>query len=748
DAEARCGLWVVDLRSGVVAHWLELEGVVAELYDVQVLPGVARPMALGFKTDEIQRTITIDVAPRPTFQALAGTRSSGGSEPPTETVADGDRSRADAEYAAANVLVKHGKLEQAIARYVQALVIEPSHLKALLNLGTAQARLGRSDAALDCFRRALDVDPGSLLANSNVAAVLESTGDLDGAIRHWELALRSRPGDADLLLKMWLALYHDGRLPEAKHHLERAIRARPDFAEAHNALGAVLTIEERFDEALRHHDEAARLRPDYYEAHLNAGKIHEKASRLEEAKAVYGRASAIRKDPVLSLHAELLCPPVFPSSEALDAYRAHATAVIDELAGRELAIPAASVQSSSAEPPFDWAYHGRDNLDLKRKYAALFESSFPNVPLERVPSPEGPWRIGFVVTPGHEGVFARCMNAIIDRLDRRRFEVALVCSHASYTAIRSAFANPATRHVNLPLRFDLAAAALRAAAFDAIYYWEVGTDATNYFLPFQRLAPVQLTSWGWPDTSGAPELDFHLTSESLAPDGIEARFTEKLVRLSALPASFPRPPVPTGPRPPSHLELPRDAHLYVCAQTLRKLHPDFDALLGGILRRDRRGVAVFVEDKHRIPSELLRARWRDRLPDVADRMIFVPRLSWEDYFRLIASADVSLDPLYFGGSNTTYDALANGVPVVTLPWELPRGRYAAALCRKLDVEECIATTADDYVERALTLAGDSTRRAKVRAKIAESNTTIFADPAAVVELESFLAQALLAARGD
>ncbi|MEA2626927.1 MAG: hypothetical protein QOD06_2972, partial [Candidatus Binatota bacterium] len=42
DAEARCGLWVVDLRSGVVAHWLELEGVVAELYDVQVLPGVAR----------------------------------------------------------------------------------------------------------------------------------------------------------------------------------------------------------------------------------------------------------------------------------------------------------------------------------------------------------------------------------------------------------------------------------------------------------------------------------------------------------------------------------------------------------------------------------------------------------------------------------------------------------------------------------------------------------------------------------
>jgi uncharacterized protein (TIGR03032 family) len=58
-AEARCGLQVIDLRSGDVAHWVRLEGMVSELYDVVVLPGVVRPMALGFKTDEIQRTIAV-----------------------------------------------------------------------------------------------------------------------------------------------------------------------------------------------------------------------------------------------------------------------------------------------------------------------------------------------------------------------------------------------------------------------------------------------------------------------------------------------------------------------------------------------------------------------------------------------------------------------------------------------------------------------------------------------------------------
>ena len=58
DAEAQCGFVVVDLNTGDIAHWLELAGAVSELYDVQVLPGTCRPMALGFKSDEICRVVT------------------------------------------------------------------------------------------------------------------------------------------------------------------------------------------------------------------------------------------------------------------------------------------------------------------------------------------------------------------------------------------------------------------------------------------------------------------------------------------------------------------------------------------------------------------------------------------------------------------------------------------------------------------------------------------------------------------
>ena len=58
--EPRCGLMVIDLNTGDIVHWLRIQGVVKELYDVAVLPGIKRPMAIGFKSDEIRRVISIE----------------------------------------------------------------------------------------------------------------------------------------------------------------------------------------------------------------------------------------------------------------------------------------------------------------------------------------------------------------------------------------------------------------------------------------------------------------------------------------------------------------------------------------------------------------------------------------------------------------------------------------------------------------------------------------------------------------
>jgi hypothetical protein len=52
---------VIDLRTGTIAHWLRLDGsLVTELYDVVALSGTRQPMALGFKTNEIERLLLVD----------------------------------------------------------------------------------------------------------------------------------------------------------------------------------------------------------------------------------------------------------------------------------------------------------------------------------------------------------------------------------------------------------------------------------------------------------------------------------------------------------------------------------------------------------------------------------------------------------------------------------------------------------------------------------------------------------------
>jgi uncharacterized protein (TIGR03032 family) len=73
-ADAQCGLHVINLRTGDAEHFLRVEGIVTEIYDVVVLPGTVRPVALGFKTNEIQQTIAIDnaeAAEPPTDRPLA-----------------------------------------------------------------------------------------------------------------------------------------------------------------------------------------------------------------------------------------------------------------------------------------------------------------------------------------------------------------------------------------------------------------------------------------------------------------------------------------------------------------------------------------------------------------------------------------------------------------------------------------------------------------------------------------------------
>jgi predicted O-linked N-acetylglucosamine transferase (SPINDLY family) len=261
-------------------------------------------------------------------------------------------------------------------------------------------------------------------------------------------------------------------------------------------------------------------------------------------------------------------------------------------------------------------------------------------------------------------------------------------------------------------------------------------DPVTYSLGHSRFARVQCVTWGHPVTSGIPAIDYFISSESLEPPGSQSQYTEKLVKLPSLAVCYRRPKLTTT-KTRADFGLGVDATLYGCLQMLWKFHPDFDPILGQILRRDPKGQVLIIKGLSSLWDDRLMARFRRTIGDVAGRIRFLPRQSYEDFLALTAECDVMLDPLHFGGGNTTYEALAFGVPVVTMPSTFLRGRITKALYDQMGMTDCVADSPDRYIEIAATLGTDAGARQAMQERIIEKVGAIFENPAGIRQLEEF-----------
>jgi predicted O-linked N-acetylglucosamine transferase (SPINDLY family) len=194
--------------------------------------------------------------------------------------------------------------------------------------------------------------------------------------------------------------------------------------------------------------------------------------------------------------------------------------------------------------------------------------------------------------------------------------------------------------------------------------------------------------------------------------------------------------VPSSPKNREFFGIASDRHVYLCAQHLGKFHPDFDPILAGILRADGKGVVVITEDRNGgFIARQLRRRFSATIPDVARRILFLPFQATPDYLSLTAAADVLLDPLHFGGVNTSYDGFSFNKPIVTLPSRFQRGRYTLGCYRKMGVSECVASNPQQYVDIAVAMGTDAEFRAHVVEKIRLASPVLFEDMEAVREHE-------------
>jgi predicted O-linked N-acetylglucosamine transferase (SPINDLY family) len=644
---------------------------------------------------------------------------------------------AEAHFNLGVVLAKQERLEEALAHYRQALIYKPDYAEAHNGLANALARLGRLDDAVAGYRQALRLRPAYAEAHCHLGIALVRQGKNEDAVAAYREALRLKPDYPDAHNGLGNVLAKLGRAAEAVASYRQALALRPDYAEVYSNLGAALRDDGLWDEAAASFRQALALKPHSADAHIGLGQLLSQLGELDEAAAHFEDALRIQSDNRLRIVIATLLPPVYESVADLHAWRERLTGQV-----RRLHQDGVRLDLTEKEAPnvFYLAYQGLNDRDVQRDLARLYVP--PRMPL---PAGGGGGRrinVGFVSKNLRNHTIGKLMGGIIATLRRDEFCVSLLCVGGCQDPVAQDLRAKADSHVNVPLELAAARKCITDQGCDVLLYTDIGMDALTYSLAFSRLAPVQCVTWGHPLTTGIDALDYFLSSEALEVEGAQEHYTETLVPFKTLPIYYYRPRRPARPRDRASFGLPAGAHVYACPQSLFKLHPEFDEILGGILRRDPLGVLILLQARYPHWEELLRRRFAVTLPDVLERVRFLPRLDYEDFLSLNITADVLLDPIHFGGGNTSYEALAFGTPIVTLPSRFLRGRITYALYRQMGILDCVAADAGGYVDLAVRLGRDTLYHASVRDKILAANDVLYENAAGVRELEGFLKDAV------
>jgi predicted O-linked N-acetylglucosamine transferase (SPINDLY family) len=660
-----------------------------------------------------------------------------------------DPGRASSHFDRGEVYRRLGRRAEAQASYEQALRLDPQHVTAQNNLGIVHQERGELDEAEAAFRKAARIGPDQPFVLNNLGTILLGRWKLDEARTFLERAIQLRPDYAEAHNNLGAVAMKLGRFDEAHASFVRALTIKPGFATALNNLGTVLYETGRYTEAATCLEQALRISPTYVDALIMRARVAAMQGQAALARAAIDRALAIQPTDVLKLRSALLLPAIYESSEHLHRERTRLEADLARLATESLAIE--NPVDALGSTPFFLAYQGKNDRELLESLATILREAAPELeyvaPHCRESRKDGPIRVGWISHFFFNHTIGKLNLGFVRNLSRERFSVTLFRFPGPDDPLARALDEAADKVVNLPRRLELARQMIADEHLDILYYANIGMDPWTYFLAFARLAPIQCVSWGHPVTTGLPAIDYFLSAALLEPKDAEEHYTEALIRPNKINTYYFEPKISSPIKDRAALGLPEDAHLYVCSQSLFKIHPDFDTVLGQILRGDPNGRLVLIEGMCADWRPLLLSRFRRTFPGEVDRVIFVPRLSQEDFLHLQARADVLLDTTHFGGGNTSYEAFAFGTPIVTRAGAFLRDRITYACYRQMGLADCVATSDADYVRIALRLGTDPAWREQVRAEILARKHRLYEDPVALQELEAFFLGAVARVRG-
>lgn len=575
----------------------------------------------------------------------------------------------------AKALHQSGKLDEAEAGYQAVLTREPQHPDALHYLGLVAYQRGQFDQAADLISQSLSVDPANPKSQSNMGLSLYALRRFEEALPYFDRAIELDTDHDKAYLNKGFVLVELGQWFGAELSLRRAIELNPNVAAAHFFLGRALREQSRLSAAEASYRAAVTLQPVFPEAYANLGNVLRMQGDHEGSMAAY--QEALRQNPNLNdARTKLLMGMNYVSGMTQE-----------EIEG----VCAA------------WNAIARADVAQDREFM-------------NEPDPERPLRVGFVSPDFRTHSVSYFFEPLLRALDRNRVS-AFCYGEIDKPDEMTACLKQLSDHWRdtSDLSDEELDEMITKDQIDVLIDLAGHTQGNRLPVFARRPAPVQATWLGYPNTTGVETIDYRLVDEITDPQNSG---TEALIRM---PNGFLcyQPP-DDAPVPSPIRDDPKLA--FGSFNNAAKLSDECIDLWSALLERAPDSTlllkSTYLSDE--TTAERLRRRFAKRGVDVARLRLVGRTAAKADHLAMYAELDVCLDPIPYNGTTTTFEALWMGLPVVSLLGEYHRGRVGASILSRAGLSDMVATTAESYIETAISLANDRQRRAQLRSTMREN----------------------------
>jgi predicted O-linked N-acetylglucosamine transferase (SPINDLY family) len=639
----------------------------------------------------------------------------------------------------------------AIVAYETAVKLKSNLWVALNNLGVLYRQNEEYEKAINVLNQATKISPKNSIAYDNLGLVYQSKEEYDRAIFYHKEAIKLNPKDHQAYNNLGNAYQGLNEVDKAIECYLQTIKINPNFCEVYLNFGNALCNRGRFREAIPYFKKGLECRPQWIETITALGNAYRDLGLGNEAIKYYQQALTINPNHAPALwNYHLMLPVIYRNLDEVIEWRNRFTnGLLTISKWVESADAKVALQGLSSISTFYLQYQGQNDRDLQQQFGQLstkimsvnypqwsYNKSQQNVRNRKL-------KVGFTSTFFKEHTIAKLFQGWIEYLDPNYFDVYVYFTGKKSDRFTTQIASYCQHFYHIFTSIEAVVQQILRDNLDILIFTDVGMSPTVDRIAALRLSPVQCLAWGHPITSGLSTIDFFLSSELMEPPEGADHYTEKLVLLPGIGITYKTPILPDAPKQRSEFNLAIDDVVYLSCQSLYKYLPQFDFVFPAIAQKVKRSKFVFIESLH---SEEITEMFKARLADAfhayylncEDHCLFVQRLTPNDYLSLNLASDIYLDTIEWSGGNTTLEAIACNLPIVTTPGQFMRGRHSFAMLKQMEITETIGDNLTNYIDIAVRLGNDQQWRQEVRDKIKQRHHLIFNDKKPTEFLGNFL----------